>query len=443
MRTPRDFERALLTRLLSSKRAANEVLRRNLQDRHFHEPEHAAVFAQVMEHYRKHGEPPGNALVKAYFPGFKPLRNSAKIGALIDELISRQQYVDMAAFQHDLVDALAQVREGKSKASETLATFRSRFDTIAVDNSDRSQALTLREGVRGAWQDYWSAKTEMGITGIPWPWETVNAMTMGMHPEEMISVTARPKCGKTWFLEVVAATCASMGYRVVFKTIEMAKEIVLRRFYAIFASVQYHRWRSGQMSDREESKMLSTLGRIREEDVPVLVIGREPGDNELATLRVHCERFQPDILFIDGAYLIVSRNHEEQRELSGRTKELAQSARIPVVISTQLNRTAGDDKEAKLEHVAFSDAFGQDSDLLISLRRGHEEKARQMVRLDFPGYREGEVEKVYLNWLIATDFSEANMAPDLNTFEGKDESHEEEGTPPAKEKEDKQEDEEA
>lgn len=220
----------------------------------------------------------------------------------------------------------------------------------------------------------------------------------------------------TWWMEYVASFVANSGHRVLFKTIEMSVRAINQRMAAILSGLQYARLREGSLTSQDEDKLLSSLVLAAANQFPLTVIGREPGDAELATLRGHCERIKPEVLFIDGVYLLTARDHEQQATLSDSIKRLSQELDIPVIVSTQLNRDAGDEKETKLSDLAFSDSYGQNADLVIALRRGQEEKALDRLRHDLPGQRESKVECYYTNWVLCSDFSECKVDSEIATI---------------------------
>lgn len=413
LKSPLDFERALLTKMSMSGGAIAAVLHARFTVRNFHDTEHAAVFQQVTDHYVKHGKAPGLDLIETYFPSFRFVKTRTPAAALVDELRERQMHVDMAAFLEEM-----RVAMDDGKPSELYDEYLDRFANIGQASATADAVHMLTHSMPSIWAGYEEAKNADGVTGIPWPWPTLNEATMGIHPEEYIVVTARPKVGKTWFMEVLSAWCFNLGYRVVFKTIEMAVPVIFRRLAAILCGLPYTKWRRGTLSSGEESRVLEVLQQIKDSgDNDLVVIGREPGDDQLRSLRSHCERMRPDVVFIDGAYLLASRRVEDQTDLSTKIKDLTGSLKVPLFASTQLNRKAGQSKETQLEWTAFSDAYGQDADLQLALRRGHEERARDFVRVDLPGSRESDADKFLCNWTLCTDFSEVDDVPDISTVE--------------------------
>lgn len=420
-----DFERALLTRMAVDAKDVVLAVRLGISRRNFHDEEHAALHDEIVQQVTKYGKPPGLSLVKGYFPGFNPLKINAATGALIDELVERQYYTDTTALLQELRDALS--NRGKKKASAIYEDFRKKVIDLPADVSRRRNCtLNMADAVGGVWEHYEHVKASGGLDGIPWPWPTLNKATMGLHNQEYVVLSARPKGRKTAVMCVAAVSMAQLGYRVLFKTIEMAKEVITRRMAAIYSLIDYGRFRGGELTPAEEEKLIGRLGAIVEDGLFIEVVGKEPGDAELTTLRSHVDRVQPDVVFIDGAYLLADRDHLEQARLSNRMKQMAQEVNLPIVISTQLNRDSGEGKEAKLTGVAFSDAYVQDADFVIALRQTPEEKQMNLLRLDFPGQRESASDSMHIRCIHYTDFSEVDSETVIQTLQEEDGSEDEE-----------------
>lgn len=429
IRTSLDLERAVLTKMVTSTQEAALAIRLGMTQRHFHDPEHAALYEHAVKSVQEHGAALGLGMLNAYFPRFTILRTDSPIAKMAEELRERQYHVEAAAVLDEIRQALA---DRKEVPSTIVSKFQRKLSEVASRAAPSEAARRLPDAVSSIWADYELTKETGGIVGIPTPWEPLNIALGGFQPEQYIVVTARPKVGKTWFTEVLAAYVASMGYPVLFKTIEMSRTVIERRFAAILSGVEYGRFRNGRMTQEEETKVLDTLASIHDEQLPITVIGREPGDNEMVSLRGHVDHYQPALVVIDGVYLLgKDRGHEEQGAVSTAIKRFAQDAKLPVIASTQLNREAGDEKEASLSNVAFSDAYAQDADGTIALRRGREERLQNLLRVELPGQRESAVDAFWVNWLLCSDFS-LHDTPDFAQQQNADEVSQEE-TPPEEE----------
>lgn len=90
------------------------------------------------------------------------------------------------------------------------------------------------------------------------------------------------------------------------------------------------------------------------------------------------ERIQPDIIFIDGFYLLnpgrindKKADHEKIKAISRSIKSYAQSLGVPVICTSQANRDGKKNSNVgETEDAAFSDAVGQDADVMLRCFKG-------------------------------------------------------------------------
>ena len=91
------------------------------------------------------------------------------------------------------------------------------------------------------------------------------------------------------------------------------------------------------------------------------------------------EKYQPDILFVDGMYLMFDEETgetESERSLRSLTrgmKRVAQRYDIPVVVSTQTLRSKMRGGKVTADSIGYTSSFLQDSDIVLVLQRQDEE----------------------------------------------------------------------
>jgi len=73
--------------------------------------------------------------------------------------------------------------------------------------------------------------------------------------------------------------------------------------------------------------------------------------------------------------------------ISNQVKEVALSRNVPIIAAAQINRAGGSsDKSPGTEHLAQSDALGQDSDAVITLKQ----HSKRVLINSLTKYRHGE-----------------------------------------------------
>lgn len=243
-----------------------------------------------------------------------------------------------------------------------------------------------------------------GMSGVPTPWRTLNIITSGYQKGDLITWVGRTSLGKTMMLLHQAEFAYDAGYSVLFVTTEMAAEAIARRWMAMKWGFDPEALKNAQVSTYTLRKMRALnaelLGRERFRLLPAGM------NSDLSIVEAAIDEMQPDILFLDGVYLMkpsgkqVHRSKTEQ--VSAVFDELKQrniDANIPFVVNTQFSRQAGKGgKDGSLESIGLSDTIGQHSSIVIAVKPGPTDDWKRSRELDLLKGREGEEGKVYTHY---------------------------------------------
>lgn len=252
-------------------------------------------------------------------------------------------------------------------------------------------------------------KLKAGYRGILTPWPSVNEATLGFWPEDFVLYVARLGVGKTWALIIIANYVWSIQKRrVLFVTTEMGKEKIFQRWAAVNRRYPYNDLRRAQLSAFAEQKMIDWIDEVQKEE-GLYVIGGD-FDFRIESLEAAIEECEPDVVFVDGAYLLKVKGEGRVERAANGFDELKRTAKrnhIPLVASTQFNREVKGNKLASVgpEKIALSDAAGWNADLIYGLVRTEDmKKDKRMVQLPLK-FREGEGEEIETHW----DFDTMNF----------------------------------
>ncbi len=252
-------------------------------------------------------------------------------------------------------------------------------------------------------------KLKAGYMGILTPWPSVNDATLGFWPEDFVLYVARMGIGKTWALTIIANDAwAVQGKRVLFVTTEMGREKIFQRWVAVHFKYPYNELRRGKLSAFAEQKMYDRLNDMMN-DEGLYIIGGD-FDFRIESLEGAIEECEPDIVFVDGAYLLKTKGDGRIERAANSFDELKRTAkrnRVPLVASTQFNREVKVNKLSSVgpEKIALSDAAGWNADLIYGLVRTDDMvKDKRMIQLSLK-FREGEGEDVETHW----DFDNMNF----------------------------------
>jgi RecA-family ATPase len=91
------------------------------------------------------------------------------------------------------------------------------------------------------------------------------------------------------------------------------------------------------------------------------------------------EKFKPDVVFVDGMYLMIDEETGEReserslRSLTRNMKRVGQRYDLPVVVSTQALKSKMRGGKVTADSIGYTSSFLQDSDIVLALQRQDEE----------------------------------------------------------------------
>ncbi len=216
------------------------------------------------------------------------------------------------------------------------------------------------------------------VTGVPTGFRSLDALTSGFHPSELVILAARPSMGKTALaLNISGHVGIKTDYAVGFFSMEMAKEQIVIRMLCSEAQLDIKRTRTGFISDREFAKLKlagESLSRAR------LFIDESPALTVME-MKAKCRRLKMehrlDVVFVDYIQLMRTAGRFENRNqemsfVSRSLKELAKELQIPVVGISQLSRAPEKGRREprpQLSDLRESGAIEQDADLVVFIYR--------------------------------------------------------------------------
>ena len=243
--------------------------------------------------------------------------------------------------------------------------------------------------------------------GIP----SLDRMTNGLQPGDLIVLAARPAMGKTSLGLQAALHVAGRGQRVLVASLEMSRHQLIRRGLAGFARMPVEYAIQTPERGARLASAATALSRL-----PILIDDR-PGD-KLDSLRAGVLRAAskepPALLMIDYLQLLegVGENRTQQvGSISRGLKLLARELACPVLVLSQLSRKVEDRAPPRpvLSDLRDSGAIEQDADVVLLLWRPEyyfDEKTKEEVRTNWAGraelvvakQRNGPTGKVRMLW---------------------------------------------
>jgi replicative DNA helicase len=371
-----------------------------------------AIWDFILDHAREYRQAPSAEALGRKFGDWRPEETNEPLQYFIDQIKERARYnMILDALNNGIAKAM-EARDANG-AQKVLFELASKLNTEVNVSDD----INLADFVEELMAIYEHREKHLGVDGIAFPWDLANDATGGMHGKELITIAAKSGVGKTWFEIVLMVFMAMQGYKCLFISKEMDAPPLATRTVATGLKFPYQELRTGRLGEFGKKayfdKLVDDTERLWMQNI-VISADASAGDTLLA-IRTKIEEHNPDIIIIDGAYLIEGEGESEWVKTKTITRGLKQMTRVlnkPIAISNQLNRTVKKGKKADQDNLAYGASFYNDSDVVIFLYQSEEQAEVKKMVVHFDKVREGKGPTLLLNWdFDAMDFS---MAGDMS-----------------------------
>ena len=276
------------------------------------------------------------------------------------------------------------------------------------------------------------------ITGVPTGFPTLDRITYGWQPTDLIILAARPSVGKTAFALNLARTAALHPTRptaVAFFSLEMSSSQLVQRILSAESEIWLEKIARGKLEEHE-MKQLYKRGFDRLSKAPIYI--DDSAALNIFELRAKCRRLKNKhnvgMIIIDYLQLMsgsADRNSNREQEISKISrdlKSLAKELQIPIIALSQLSREVEKRKEGnkmpQLSDLRESGAIEQDADLVMFLYRpeyyevttdefGESNKGETHVKI--AKHRNGSLETIKLKALLHIQKFVEEDGGDFNT----------------------------
>jgi len=257
-----------------------------------------------------------------------------------------------------------------------LQTMAQAAQVLMNDGMRESLDENLSDNPMERYDEYMSIKTRPnGLLGLSTSFKTIDDITSGVMKQQLWTIAAPPKTGKSVLAMQMAIKAQDENQRVMFQSFEMTAREMKTRYDAMRSHISHKRLITSSLNPDEEKSFLAHLAIDRDDFwMPDTVASRT-----ITGLCAKVEKYQPDILFVDGMYLMFDEETgetESERSLRSLTrgmKRVAQRYDIPVVVSTQTLRSKMRGGKVTADSIGYTSSFLQDSDIVLVLQRQDEE----------------------------------------------------------------------
>ena len=216
------------------------------------------------------------------------------------------------------------------------------------------------------------------VTGVPSGFTDLDNMTTGFQPSDYVLIAARPSMGKTALvLNILEYVAIKKNRPTVIFSLEMGKEQLVNRLFAMDSGIDAQALRSGNLADSDWGRLLETTERVGQSNI---IIEDVPGIT-VAEMRSRCRKIKLerglDLVIIDYLQLMSGggrhsdNRQQEVSDISRALKNMARELECPVITLSQLSRAVESrpDKRPMLSDLSESGAIEQDADIVMFIYR--------------------------------------------------------------------------
>ncbi|MEV4576005.1 DnaB-like helicase C-terminal domain-containing protein [Nonomuraea jabiensis] len=409
-----DIERLLLGKIIESGELG-PAAEANITAEWFADPESAKVWTLITEHKAKYQQVPSVGAVKHDYPTYRLLASDEDLPYLVDEMRRHRHLVLQEAAITDAANLVIARKPEKvtERMHGLLADIAKTSGTttdinLAANGSDR--LIHYKE----------LSELDGRLRGIPTGFPAIDNALQGAEPGQLYTFVGPPKAGKSTSVLLMAKAANDTGYEPLFVGFEMSNKEQFERLDAFRAGISHARLRNGTLTSAEWKKLERAVKA--QANLPDFHMTQDSSSvMTLSGLRAKIEKFEPDIVYVDGVYMMTDEMGQPNGSPQALTnitrgmKRLAQQLEVPIIITTQALESKMNGKKLSTYSIGYSSSFVQDSDAIIGVERTDE---ANIMKMKLMLARNAQGLDVFYSWnWDPTKFEEL----DYNPFEADDE----------------------
>lgn len=248
------------------------------------------------------------------------------------------------------------------------------------------------------------------VDGYRTPWPQLDMVTRGMHSGEMWVLIAAKKTGKSFGCILFMKELIKQGLKPLLVTMEMSSSKIIRRFDAMYSTLDFGDFRSGLLGIDGVDRYIDEMKRLAKEGEFWIAgdgLVKSPADVEILV-----QDLNPDVVLIDGVYLMQPSSghwgskYDKVSTVVDELQPMAHRIQKPILMTTQFNRQL---KKGALigdaSQVGYAYEIVQNADVVLAMYRDEDMKDSKRMLISIMEHREGEDFTMLIRW----DLNEMNF----------------------------------
>lgn len=349
------------------------VAEAGIEPDYFLDAKNRAVFARIVEYAAEYSTVPTLRAIRKDYPNYKFDPVPEPWQALTDEVRWKH---DLHVLEEAMSEAV-EVYDSGTKDDVALMRIKALFhhalteiEKNTVGMKDTNLALTAEERLV-RYQAL--ADRQDNLLGIPSGFDRIDQALQGFQPGQLIIFVGPPKAGKSTMMLLSAIRAHLLRKKPLVIGFEMSNEEQEQRVDAITARISHSRLRTGELT-KDEWDLLKRRLHSWDLMADFFLSNDTMSTTNLTGVAAKVDKYQPDILIVDGMYMMQDENGEKPgspqaiTNLTRGFKRLCQNKNIPTIITTQVLEWKMDKKHGVTStSIGYSSSFSQDGDAIIAV----------------------------------------------------------------------------
>jgi replicative DNA helicase len=362
-----DIEFQTLCRAIED-RNFDALAQARITDAFFLDPDNAAVFDWMRDHWSRYGTSPSDDAFRREYPADNLIETPEPLGYYIDELRDQRRYALLTGMLDSVKEPLK--NQDTDIAIKLLASGLENLHIEVTELQDERLNDTGEERV-----SYYQTLTQVtGLLGYQTGFPAMDRATSGLQKGQLITLAGNPKVKKSLLLMCMNIAANKGGARTMYISFEMTNREQTTRHDALRAGISLsHLQNPAQMLDWEWRNLRRMMHEL--EDQPPMVMIYDPfSSTTVSALRAKINLHQPDIVFVDGAYMmecedpgLLGGSPQALTSITRSLKRMAQQADVAVVQTTQALLWKTPRGKLSLNSIGYSSSYAQDSDVVFGV----------------------------------------------------------------------------
>ena len=339
----------------------------------------------IINHYNTYKQMPDKVTFLEHFKEFQMLEVTESTDYLVYKLKEAYTYTKLTPIIQNTADL---VREDSIKAIQYI---KEQLEVLQkeVPVSRNKDGYDIVANAKDRLAEYKKRCEVKGLIGIPTGIDKLDELTNGwMWGEELVVVTGRTNVGKTWIGEYFAVVAWKLGYKILFYSGEMSREMVGFRFDTLnkhFSNMGLLNGAGtlGKKPETDGGKYLQEdyenyINQLSQKSGFIVVTpddfnGRKPNADEIKGLAV---KHGVDMIVVDQLSLMSDKRRADTPRIAYNNISedlflVSKELKKPILLMAQANREAVKNRKKgespELHDLAESDGVGQNATRVLSL----------------------------------------------------------------------------